>query len=99
MKRCGSEPVLFRVGVHIFDHDGDAHEASKRLSLTLIIGSDRFHDDEKHAHEHRRRSQDGATPPACRTADTQHGPKVGVASVVVKRRRVPVLVLRENVMG
>jgi hypothetical protein len=70
MERCGSEPILFRVGVHIFDHDGDAPEASKRLSLTLIIGSDRLRDDEKPAHEHRGGSQDGATPPACRKAGT-----------------------------
>jgi len=38
--------------------------------LTLIISSDRLRDDEKPAHEHRGGSQDGATPPACRTAGT-----------------------------
>src|SRR5439155_1484996 len=57
MKRCGREPVLFRVGVHIFDHNGDTPEASKRLSLTLVISSDWLRNDEKHAHEHRGGSQ------------------------------------------
>jgi len=85
MKRCGREPVLFRVGVHIFDHNGDTPEASKRLSLTLVISSDWLRNDEKHAHEHRGGSQDRATPPACRTAGTRHAPKVGAVPAVVKR--------------